>query len=81
MATVLQGHQDRLLRGPMWSGCKPLEMFTPETAKVNIAAVSSKLVNERLAIKSDISTSTDIQVNAISNSARVLILVIEYLEN
>ena len=43
----LDGRQDRILRGPMWSGCPPDDINSPLKAKVNVASVSQRTLQKR----------------------------------
>lgn len=63
MAIELRGRQDRLLRGPMWSGQPKQDWGDPSKARANIACVSQKSVAARLAKDDDFSTDPVIQVH------------------
>lgn len=65
MASELLGRQDKILRGPMWSGLPHDEVGKPLYAKANVACVNSRLVNQRIAENFLVSTKPEIQVSKI----------------
>ena len=62
MSNELQGHQDRILRGPMWSGCPPGDVNNPLKAQVNVASVGSATLQRRSSASADYTTTSIIQV-------------------
>ena len=66
MACELLGRQSRILRGPMWSGCESQLVNKPLAARVNVACVSNRLVNKRLASSEQFSTEPILQPSAVS---------------
>ena len=63
MAAELTGTQDMLLRGPAWSGCLKGDVGHPLKGRFNVAAVSTRTTNKRLALDASFSTEPVIQVS------------------
>ena len=62
MSSELQGRQDRILRGPMWSGCALKDRGVPIKARVNVACVSGRTLNTHQAQNTMFSSDPVIQV-------------------
>lgn len=67
MAAELTGSQDRILRGPGWSGCCKKDVGIPTKGRFNIAAVNTRTTNKRLAAATTFSTEPYIQVFILLN--------------
>lgn len=62
MAAELTGTQDLILRGPAWIGCAKEDIGKPLAGHFNVAAVSTRTTNKRIAIASSFSTKPVLQV-------------------
>ncbi|XP_066296437.1 uncharacterized protein [Branchiostoma lanceolatum] len=64
MELELGGRFNRLFRGPSWSGCKQEDFKNPMKARVNVAGLSNKAINNDIAT-SDATVTTDLQESAL----------------
>ena len=62
MASELHGRQDKIIRGPMFSGCDAKDVGNPLKAKTNLACVSSRSVNKRIAKNTSVNAEPKVQV-------------------
>lgn len=66
MAAELTGSQNRIFRGPAWSGQNTQQYNDPLAARVNVACLSTQTVSLHLAQLSSISTEPVIQVRVLA---------------